>query len=37
MGEQPQESEIRDLCTPDIVDLPIMNLAEIRRPFEIKT
>jgi hypothetical protein len=38
MGEQPpQECKIGELCTPDIVDLPILNLAEIRRPFEIKT
>jgi hypothetical protein len=37
MGEQPQERKIRELCTPDIVDLPILNLAEIRRLFEIKT
>jgi hypothetical protein len=38
MGEQPpQERKIEELCTPDIVDLPILNLAEIERPFEIKT
>jgi hypothetical protein len=37
MGEQPQESKIGELCIPDIIDLPILNLAEIRRPFEIKT
>jgi hypothetical protein len=38
MGEQPQpECKIGELCTPDIVNLPILNLAEIRRPFEIKT
>jgi hypothetical protein len=37
MGEQPQERKIEELCTPDIVDLPILNLAEIRRPFKIKT
>jgi hypothetical protein len=38
MGEQPmQEHKIGELCTPDIVDLPILNLAEIGRPFEIKT
>jgi hypothetical protein len=38
MGEQPpQECKIRELCTPDIVDLPILNLADIGRPFEIKT
>jgi hypothetical protein len=38
MGEQPpQERKVGDLCTPDIVDLPILNLAKIGRPFEIKT
>jgi hypothetical protein len=38
MSEQPlQERKIGELCTPDIVDLPILNLAEIKRPFEIKT
>jgi hypothetical protein len=38
MGEQPQpECKIGELCTLDIVDLPILNLAEIGRPFEIKT
>jgi hypothetical protein len=38
MGEQPlQECKIGDLCTPDIIDLPILNLEEIGRPFEIKT
>jgi hypothetical protein len=37
MGEQPQERKIRELCTPDIIDLPILNLAEIKRSFEIKT
>jgi hypothetical protein len=38
MGEQlPQECKIGELCTPDIVDLPILNLAEIGRPFKIKT
>jgi hypothetical protein len=38
MGEQPpQERKIGELCTPDIVDLPILNLVEIGRPFEIKT
>jgi hypothetical protein len=36
MGEQLQERKIGELCTPDIVDLPILNLAEIGRPFEIK-
>jgi hypothetical protein len=38
MVEQPQpERKIGELCTPDIVDLPILNLAEIGRLFEIKT
>jgi hypothetical protein len=37
MGEQSQERYIRELCTLDIVSLPILNLAEIRRPFEVKT
>jgi hypothetical protein len=37
MGDQPQERKIGELCTPDIVNLPILNLAEIGRPFEIKT
>jgi hypothetical protein len=37
MGEQPQERKIGELCTPDIIDLPFLNLAEIGRPFEIKT
>jgi hypothetical protein len=38
MGEQPQlECKIGELCTPDIVNLPIFNLTEIGRPFEINT
>jgi hypothetical protein len=38
MGEQPpQERKIEELCTPDIIDLPILKLAEIRSLFEIKT
>jgi hypothetical protein len=37
MGDQPQERKIGELCTPDIIDLPILNLAEIGSPFEIKT
>jgi hypothetical protein len=38
MGEQPpQECNIGELCTPDIVDLSILNLTEIGRTFEIKT
>jgi hypothetical protein len=38
MGEQPQpKCKIGELYTPDNVDLPILNLAEIGRPFKIKT
>jgi hypothetical protein len=37
MGDQTQERKIGKLCTPDIIDLPILNLAEIGRLFEIKT
>jgi hypothetical protein len=37
MGDQQQERKIGELCTPDIIDLPILNLMEIGRPFEIKT
>jgi hypothetical protein len=37
MREQQQERKIEELCTPDIIDLPILNLVEIGRPFEIKT
>jgi hypothetical protein len=32
---QPPEREI-ELCTPNIVDLPIINLQDAGRPFEIK-
>jgi hypothetical protein len=38
MGEQPpQERKIEELCTPDIINLPNLNLEEIGRSFEIKT
>jgi hypothetical protein len=38
MGEQQQpEHKIGELCTLEIINLPILNLAEIRRLFEIKT
>jgi hypothetical protein len=37
VGDQPQEHKIGELCTLDIVDLLILNLAEIGRLFEIKT
>jgi hypothetical protein len=36
MGEQPQPKRKIELCTPDIVDLPIINLQEAGRPFKIK-
>jgi hypothetical protein len=26
MGDQPQERKIGELCTPDIIDLPILNI-----------
>jgi hypothetical protein len=38
MGEQLQpERMIGELCTPDIINLPILNLTEIERSFDIKT
>jgi hypothetical protein len=38
MGEQLQSKrKIGELHTPDSIDLPILNLTKIRRPFEIKT
>jgi hypothetical protein len=36
MGEQPQPEHKIELCTPDIVDLPIINLQDAGRPFKIK-
>jgi hypothetical protein len=36
MGEQPQPECKIELCTPDIVDLPIINLQAAGRPFKIK-
>jgi hypothetical protein len=36
MGEQPQPVRKIKLCTPDIVDLPIINLQDAGRPFKIK-
>jgi hypothetical protein len=36
MGEQPQLECKIELCTPDIVDLPIINLQDAGRPFKIK-
>ena len=32
-----QEHTIGELCTPDVWDLPIQNLDNIRVPFKIKT
>jgi hypothetical protein len=37
MGELPQECKIGELCTLDIIDIPILNLAKTGRLFEIKT
>jgi hypothetical protein len=36
MGEQPQPERKIELCTPDIVDLPIINLQDAGRPFKVK-
>jgi DNA-directed RNA polymerase specialized sigma24 family protein len=36
MGEQPQPERKIELCTLDIVDLPIINLQDAGRLFEIK-
>jgi hypothetical protein len=36
MGEQPQPERKIELCTPDVVDLPIINLHDTGRPFKIK-
>jgi hypothetical protein len=36
MGEQPQPECKIELCTSDIVDLPIINLQDAGRPFKIK-
>jgi hypothetical protein len=36
MGEQSQSERKIELCTPDIVDLPIINLQDTGRPFKIK-
>jgi hypothetical protein len=36
MGEEPQPECKIELCTPDIIDLPIMNLQDTERPFKIK-
>jgi hypothetical protein len=36
MGEQSQPERKIELCTPDIIDLPIINLQDAGRPFKIK-
>jgi hypothetical protein len=36
MGEQSQPERKIELCTPDVVDLPIINLQDTGRPFKIK-
>jgi hypothetical protein len=36
MEEQPQPERKIELCTPDIVDRPIINLQDVGRPFKIK-
>jgi hypothetical protein len=36
MGEQPQLERKIELCTPDVVDLPIIKLQDAGRAFKIK-
>jgi hypothetical protein len=36
MGEQSQPECKIELCTPDVVDLPIINFQDVGRPFKIK-
>jgi hypothetical protein len=36
VGKQSQPEREIELCTPDIVDLPIINFQDARRPFTIK-
>jgi hypothetical protein len=36
MGEQSHPECKIELCTPDVVDLPIINLQDAGRPFKIK-
>jgi hypothetical protein len=36
VGEQSQLERKIELCTPDVVDLPIINLQDTGRPFKIK-
>jgi hypothetical protein len=37
MGEQPQPERKIELCTSNIVDLPIINLQDTRRPFKSRS
>jgi hypothetical protein len=37
MGEQPQPERKIELCTSDIVDLPIINLQDAGRPFKSRS
>jgi hypothetical protein len=36
MGEQPQPERKIELCTPNVIDLPIINLQDVGRSFKIK-
>jgi hypothetical protein len=36
MGEQLQPERKIELCTPDAIDLPTINLQDAGRPFKIK-
>jgi hypothetical protein len=36
MGEQPRPEHKIELCTPEIIDLPMINLQDTGRPFKIK-
>jgi hypothetical protein len=36
VGEQSQSERKIELCTPNIIDLPIINLQDAGRPFKIK-
>jgi hypothetical protein len=36
VGEKSQPERKIELCTPDIIDLPIINLQDTGRPFKIK-
>jgi hypothetical protein len=37
MGEQPQSERKIELCTSDIIDLPIINLQDAGRPFKLRS